>query len=71
MAKPMRLTTLYTAPNGTADVALDVVSRAYVVRFKTERGRWYRLDNSFPVRAMAVRAAKEIDRFKPDGSGRF
>ena len=61
--------TFWTAPNGTADV-VRVAYAGYLVRVKKADGAWLTLDRIRDF-ADAKRFAREVDRFRPDGSGRF
>lgn len=66
-----RAHTVWTAPNGTADVILPTHGTWYKVRVKTRIGTWMQTDTRYLSEQNAIAAAREVDRFKPDGSGRF
>lgn len=61
--------TVYTAPNGTTDVV--ATAGGFRVRVKTRTGGWVTLGQSFTATYQAREVADDIDRFRPDGTGRF
>jgi len=68
---PPRAHVVWTAPNGTADVILPLDGTFYQVRVQKADGTWINTAAHYLTEADAKAAAKEADRFKPDGSGRF
>lgn len=63
--------TVYTAPHKTADV-VEFRDGTFCTRYKNAFGYW-RLGTRYQRkdRDRAIHDAIEVDKFNPDGSGRF